>query len=173
MLLAIFATLFGVGFLILLLSVIFGHDAEADGDTDTGGDSSGPSIFSVRMISLLMVGFGAASFGVRASTDATMFVSSMAGVGGAIVVGAFGYLIIRMFYASQESSTVVDNDIIGCRGNLIDAIPPGGSGQIACVIRGREMTYLARSKDGSPIGRGVPVRVIGKTGNTVTVEPLG
>lgn len=169
--LGIFATIFGVGFVVLILSLIFGSDAEVEADADADHGGHGPSVFSVKMIALLMVGFGAVSFGVRASTDATMFMSSMAGVGGAIVVGAIGYVIIRAFYASQESSTVTDADIIGCNANLIDAIVEAGTGQVACVIRGREITYLARSKDGASINRGVPVRVLSKTGNVVTVEP--
>lgn len=168
----IFATIFGVGFVILILSLIFGSDAEVETGADADHGGHGPSIFSFKMIALLMVGFGAVSFGVSASTDATMFVASMAGVGGAIVVGALGYLIIRGFYASQETSTVTESDIIGCTANLIDSIAENRTGQIACVVRGREITYLARSKDGRAINRGAPVRVVSKTGNVVTVEPL-
>ena len=167
----IFATIFGIGFLILIFSLIFGHDIDADVDADVGDGAGGPSIFSVKMISLLMVGFGALSFGVRATTDATMFVSSMAGVGGAVVIGAIGYAIIRAFYASQASSTITDRDIIDCMATLIDAIPENGSGQVSCILRGHEITFLARSKDGAAISRGNPVRVLSKSGNMVTVEP--
>jgi membrane-bound ClpP family serine protease len=169
--LVIFATIFGVGFLVLILSVIFGSEAEVEADADADHGGHGPSVFSVKMVALLMVGFGAVSFGTRAYTDSSMFTSSMAGVGGAIVVGAIGYVIIRAFYASQETSTVTDTDIIGCTANLIDAIVDTGTGQVACIIRGREMTYLARSKDGASINRGVPVRILSRTGNIVTVEP--
>ncbi|MEE9553822.1 MAG: NfeD family protein [candidate division Zixibacteria bacterium] len=164
----IFATIFGVGFLILIFSLIFGHDIDADVDADVEG---GPSIFSVKIISLLMVGFGALSFGVRATTEATMFISSMAGVGGALVVGGIGYAIIRVFYASQASSTITDRDIIGSIATLIDAIPENGNGQVSVVLRGREITFLARSKDNSSINRGNPVRILSKSGNIVTVEP--
>lgn len=169
----IFATIFGVGFVVLLFSLIFGGDAEVEADVGVDADtgSGGPNIFSVRMVAMLMVGFGAVGFGTRASTDATMFISSMAGVGGAIVVGVIGYVIIRAFYASQESSTITENDIMGRTANLIDAITEGGTGQVACIVRGREITYLARSKDGNAINRGVPVRIVSKAGNTVTVEP--
>ena len=167
----IFATIFGVGFMILIFSLIFGHDIDADVDGDVGDGAGGPSIFSVKIISLLMVGFGALSFGVRATTEATMFVSSMAGVGGAVVVGAIGYFIIRLFYASQASSTIMDRDIVGCAATLIDAIPENGNGQVSCILRGREITFLAKSKDGVAIERGSSVRIISKTSNMVTVEP--
>jgi membrane-bound ClpP family serine protease len=167
----IFATIFGIGFTILIFSLIFGHDVEADADIDGDVDGgNGPSVFSVKMIALLMVGFGALSFGVRATTDSTMLVSSLAGVGGAAVVGAVGYVIIRVFYSSQASSTITDRDIVGCVATLIDAIPENGSGQVSCIIRGREITFLARSQDGQMIERGTSVRVLSKTANVVFVE---
>ena len=170
-----FATIFGVGFVLLLLNLLFGHDADADiGDVsmDVDHDIHGPSVLSFKMIALCMVGFGAVGFGVRATTEAGMFTASMAGVGGAIVVGAIGFVIIRAFWVSQASSTITDADIVGASGTLIDGIEGDGMGQVACIVRGREMTYLARSKGGVSIERGLPVRVTGKTGNTVMVEPL-
>ncbi len=176
----IFATIFGVGFLLLILNLIFGHDVDHGFDHDVSGGADhgdgtghGPSVFSVRMIALLMVGFGALSFGVRATTSASMFISSMFGVAGAIVIGAVGYFIIRAFYANQASSIITDNDLIGCTATLLDAIPENGFGQIACVLRGREITYLARSRNNRAVARGTSVRVVGKSGNTVEIEPIG
>jgi membrane protein implicated in regulation of membrane protease activity len=167
----IFATIFGVGFLLLIISLIFGHDF--DHDVDSGIDhDGGPSIFSVKMISLLMVGFGAGSFGVRATSNATMLQASIAGIGGAVIIGAVGYAIIRAFYTSQASSTITNQDIVGCEATLIDAISQSGNGQVSCILKGREMTYLARSSDGQSIARGTPVRIISRSGNVVTVEPL-
>jgi membrane protein implicated in regulation of membrane protease activity len=173
--LLVFATIFAVGFLMLVFNLIFGGDVadNVDIDHDVGGDAGdGPSVLSLRMLALLMVGFGAVSFGMSATTDATMFACSMGGVGGALVVGAVGYVILRAFYSSQASSTVTDQDVIGENANLIDGIGEGGHGQVAVVVRGREMTYLARSRDDQPIPKGTPVRIVSKVGNTVTVEKL-
>jgi membrane protein implicated in regulation of membrane protease activity len=167
----IFVTIFGVGFFILLMSLIFGHDVDTDTDVMDHDVSHGPSVLSLRMIALFMVGFGAVGFGMRATTTAGMMASTAAGLGGALVVGVIGYVILRAFYSSQASSTITDDDIIGVTANLVDAISEGGNGQVSCVLRGREMTFLARSKDGQPIPRGKPVRVVGKTGHIVTVEP--
>ena len=167
----IFATIFGIGFLILLFSMIFGHDSDMhidSGDFDT--DLSGPSIFSVKMFALLMVGFGAAGFGLRATTDYSMLQSTVGGVGGAVSVGSYGYFILRVFYTSQETSTISDADLIGHTAQLIDAIGEGTNGQIACIIRGREITYLARTQDRTTIAKGTQVKIISKTGNIVTVK---
>jgi membrane-bound ClpP family serine protease len=161
-----------VGFFLLIISLIFGHDTDIHADADFDHDTHGPSIFSVKMIALLMVGFGAVGFGVKATTTGSMFQASMAGILGAVVVGIAGFFIIKMFYRSQESSTISDEDLIGQTANLIDAIGASGNGQIACIVRGREITFLARSSDGQPINRGVPVRILSKAGNTVTVEPI-
>ncbi len=174
----IFATIFGVGFLLLMINLVFSHDTDmgaghdfSGGGHDTDG-THGPSIFSVRMVSLLMVGFGALSFGVRATTEASMFTASMAGVVGAVAVGAVGYFIIRAFYASQASSTITDQDIVGCLATLLDGIAEKGYGQIACILRGREITFMATSKDGRAIPKGTQVRVVGKSGNAVIVEAV-
>ncbi len=172
----IFATIFGVGFAILIINLIFGGDADADADADVGDDidgGHGPSVFSMRIISLLLVGFGAVGFGFRATTEMSMFQSSMAGIGGAVAIGALGYLIIRMFYSSQTSSTISEQDIIGQTANVIDTMSENQNGQVACIIRGREITYLARSVDGSTINRGISVRIIEKTGSVVIVKPIG
>ncbi len=171
---AIFITIFGMGFLILIISLIFGHDTDVHVDVDASGADvgHGPGIFSVRLFALAMVGFGAVGFGVRATTEWTMFQSSMAGIAGALGIGAIGYFILRVFYASQESSTISDRDIIGGEAYLTDAISGGQNGQVACIIRGREITFLARSSDGNPIARNAPVRIVGKSGSIVTVEPI-
>ena len=166
----IFATIFGVGFLLLIISLIFGHDTEVGVDGDLHDGSYGPSVFSVKMISLLLIGFGAVSFGVRVTQDATMFISSMVGVGGALVIGVVGYFIIRAFYSSQVSSTITDRDLIGCTATVLDAIKENGQGQVACILQGREITYLARSSDSKAINRGKSVKVIRKSGNIVIVE---
>ncbi len=167
----VFATIFGVGFMALIFSMLFGHDTDIDvdpGDIDAG--ISGPSIFSVKMIAMLMIGFGAAGFGFRTTTDYSMFQSSMAGIGGAAIMGLIGYLIIRAFYASQETSTITAADLIGHTANIIDAIGEGANGQISCIIRGREITFLASAEDGSLITKGTQVTIVSKTGNIVTVK---
>jgi len=93
-------------------------------------------------------------------------------VGGALAIGAIGYFIIRLFYASQGSSTISDSDIIGRDAYVLDAIAGGQNGQAVCVIRGREITFLARASDGGSIARNVPVRITSKSGSIVTVEPI-
>ena len=168
----IFATIFGVGFLLLIVSLIFGHDTDVGADGDLHDGPSGPSVFSVKMISLFMIGFGAVSFGVRVTQEATMFVSSMAGTGGAVVIGIAGYFIIRAFYTSQVSSTITDQDLIGCTATVLDTIVADGQGQVACILQGREITYLARSSDGQAISRGRSVKIVRKSGTIVTVEPI-
>ncbi len=167
----IFASIFGVGFIILAISMFFGeHDIDANADIDT--DTGGPNIFSIKMVALLMVGFGAVGFGLLSTTEASMFQSSLGGVAGAVALGLIGWVIMKGFYASQASSTIQDEEVVGKPANLIDAIAQNRNGQVACIIKGREITFLARSHDGRPIARGIPVKIVGKTGNIVTVQPI-
>ncbi|MFH1699299.1 MAG: NfeD family protein [Candidatus Zixiibacteriota bacterium] len=169
----IFATIFGIGFLILILSLLFGHDHDIDADASGDLDSADhPSVFSVKVVALFMVGFGSVGFGLRTTTDWTMIASSMGGVAGAIVVAGIGYVIIRAFYASSESSTINDRDVIGQTANVIDAIDGNNYGQITCIVRGREITFLARTDDGEVIARGAPVKIVSKSGNVVSVSRI-
>ena len=71
----------------------------------------------------------------------------------------------------SQRETILDRDVIGQSANLIDSIGEGMNGQVSCIIRGREITYLARSSDGKAINRGTPVKIVGKTGGIVTVQP--
>jgi len=165
----IFASIFGVGFGMLILSLVFGADGDFDFDADI---DHGPSIFGAKMIALLMVGFGAAGFGMRATTEVSMSTASLVGAGGALVMGIIGYVILRMFYSSQASSTITDQDILGSTGNLVDGIEDDQYGQVALIVGGREILFLARSEDSSSIDRGAPVRILSKAGNVVTVKQL-
>jgi len=169
----IFATVFGIGFLLLIISALFGGDGDIDVDTDAVDldTDHGPGFLNMKMLSVAMVGFGATGFAFRATTDFTMMQSSMAGLGGAVVMGILGYFILRAFYTAQGSSIVSREEVIGSQGHLIDAIPEKGNGQISCVVKGREITFLARSASGEPIPRGTPVEVIAKSGSVVTVRP--
>ena len=100
------------------------------------------------MIALLMVGFGCGGYGIRATTEASMLLSTMAGLGGALIMGLVGYALIRMFYTSQASSTVTDQEIIGHEATLLNSVPSDGVGQVSCTVHGREITYMARSSGG-------------------------
>ncbi len=168
----IFATVFGVGFAILLTSLVFGGDAEVDVDVDTDIGFQGPSIFSLKMLSLLMVGFGAVGFGVRSTTDWTMFQASMTGIGGAVGVGLMGYFILKLFYSSQASSTIIDQHMTGAQGHVIDTITGTNYGQVTFSVRGREITFMARSNDSNTIEKRTPVKIVSKTGNIVTVTEI-
>ena len=173
----VFATIFGIGFLILLFSLIFGHDTDVSVDADVSGDlggdvSHGPSVYSAKIVALLMVGFGATGFGFKVTTDWSTFQVSMAGIAGALFMGVLGYIVLRMFYASQASSTINDSDVLGRDANVIDAIHGNEYGQVTCIIMGREITFLARTGDGTTVPRNTPVRIVSKSGNIVTVVPV-
>ncbi len=170
----LFASIGLLGFAILLISLMFGtdHDHDFSGhDHDTVSDGDGgPSVFSVKMFAIEMVGFGVTGFGVLAGTDLSMLVASLFGLGGAVVMGLLGFMIIKSIWKQQASSTITRTDIIGAIGHLIDAVPANGVGQVACSVRGREDTYIARTKDGHAIPLGTTVKIIDKVGQHVIVE---
>ena len=164
----------GLGFLILLISAVFGHDHDhdfADHDHDGMHDGDkGPSVFSIKMFAIAMVGFGGTGFGFQTGTDWPTSLVTLAACGGALVMGALGYVIIKSFWGQQTSSTVKASDIIGCTGRLVDAIPQNGVGQVECPVRGRQDMFLARTNDGHAIASGRTVKIIEKSGQHVIVE---
>lgn len=169
----VFATIGIFGFAILLLSLLFGHDHDhdfSDHDHDGAHDGDkGPSIFSVKMLAIVMVGFGIAGFGISAGTDWSMLAASLCGIGGAVVMGFLGYTVIKTIWSQQASSTITKSDIIGAVGRLIDAIGKDSVGQVACNVRGREDTYMAKTEDGHAIPLGATVKIIDKVGQYVIV----
>lgn len=168
----LFATIGILGFAILLISLFFSHDhdfSSPDNDIISDGDG-GPSIFSVKILAIAMVGFGVTGFGIIAGTNFTMVMASLFGIGGALVMGIIGFTIIKTIWKQQASSTITRSDIIGSVGRLIDAIPANGVGQIACSVRGREETFMAQTKNGQAIPLGHTVKIIDKVGQHVIVE---
>lgn len=119
-----------------------------------------------------MVGFGGTGFGFQTGTDWSTAMVTLAACGGAFVMGALGYLIIKSFWTQQTSSTIKAADIIGCTGRLIDAIPQNGIGQVEYPVRGRQDTSLARTSDGHAIPVGRTVKIVEKSGQHVIVEEV-
>src|SRR3989338_11318429 len=98
----VFLSIFGFGFVITSVSLLFGGDSDGDGDfhLDHGdgghdmsghhadGHSEGPSIFSIRGASLLSIGFGGTGFLVHIYTK-KLLVSCIAGIASGWVFAAF------------------------------------------------------------------------------------
>lgn len=180
-----FFTIFLMGLLFSVFSLIFGghgdhdlgHDVGHDGHGDShhDGDTGLTSFFAVGMLSvrgmaLLATGFGGAGMIVQLYTGRTFFAT----VAGAIFGYAFAFLILLAVRAlkSQQANSLIDtNSAVGISGTVVTSIPPNGLGEIRCVVGGAEVTRTAVSKNGELIRTGTRVRVEETSGATMVVVP--
>jgi membrane protein implicated in regulation of membrane protease activity len=166
----VFLAIAGVGFVFLLVALIFGELFEHIGvDADHSFDHSGPSFLSVRGISVFVTAFGGiGAIGVRYGLSTTG--ASLAGVAGGFFFAWIIYMFAKFLYGQQATSSISSTDIVGQNARVTVAIPAGGLGQIRCRIGDELVDRIARSRSGEPIAENAPVRVEEVLGETVIVS---
>ena len=106
----IFLGIGGVGFLFLLLSLIFGEIFEdfGGGDLDhdlDSGEMGGPGILSPRVLSVFATAFGGiGAVGVYYGLSAPA--ASVAGFAGGMFFGGLMYMFARFLYGQQATTAV-------------------------------------------------------------------
>lgn len=170
----VFLGIASIGFLFLLISLVFGEifdhfDFDHDVDHDLG--HGGPGFFSTRVMSVFITAFGGfGAIGVR--NGYSILASSAIGFGGGVVFASLIYGFARFLYGQQASSTVRVSDLVGRSAEVIVAIPPNSLGQIRCLIGESMVEKMARSRDGSPIPFNAIVTVEEILGESVIVSPV-
>jgi membrane-bound ClpP family serine protease len=162
-------------FILVAGSFLFGHDHDTGDDHDAGhdGDSAGDeatiSIFSTKVLATLLMGFGAAG-AIARYYKVGLVPASFIGVGFGVFLGGLMYGILSVFYKQQASSLVPTSSAVGCSGTVTVSIGANSLGEVSLDLQGQYATYLARSKDGSPISKGLTVRVVKTVGSQLVVE---
>ena len=166
----VFLAIAGVGFLFLLISLVFGEIFEHLGvDADHSFDHSGPSFLSVRGISVFVTAFGGiGAIGIRYGLSTTG--ASAAGVAGGFFFASIIYLFARFLYGQQATSSMSATDVLGQNCRVIIAIPAGGLGQVRCRVGDELVDKIARSRSGEAIAENAPVRIEEILGETVIVS---
>lgn len=165
----VFIVLAICGFIILTFS-LFGHDTDHDVDHDTDHDGGG-SIFSTKIISLFVTGFGA-SGAIAAHYKWSMLASSIIGILFGFMLGGLGYFLINLFYQQQADSSVKTSDLIGQIGTLTIGIAPNSIGEVTIHFKGQKFYYPARTKQGGTINSGGAVKIVDSVAGTMIVEEL-
>jgi membrane protein implicated in regulation of membrane protease activity len=166
---SVFLAIAALGFLVLLLSLMFGEifGHFGDGHFDMGHDA--PSFFSARIMSVFITAFG--GFGAIA-THYGLDILPSSGVG--FVSGLFFASIIysfARFLASQQATTEVRTaDLMGQHARVVVAIPAGGVGQVRFRVGEELVDKIARSNDGAPIPENAIVTVGELLGEVVVVR---
>jgi membrane protein implicated in regulation of membrane protease activity len=171
----VFLSVFGVGTVYTLASILLGgdhegHDVDAHADVHADAHIEGPSFFGLRGIMLFCVGFGAAGYITFLYTE-KLLVSAVAGLVGGASLMVPGVMIIRFFFRSQFSATLTEQDFAGAQGNVVTSIPSGGLGEVTVQVKDRALTRPARTEDSAPLRTGASVVVVNNRGNVLTVRP--
>ena len=165
----VFLAIASIGFLFLLLSLVF---AEIFGHLgDVHFEHGGPGFFSVRILSVFVTAFG----GIGAvATHYGLSPVPASGVG--LASGAiFAYLIYafaNFLYGQQASTDVRTTDLVGQSARVVVGIPAGGVGQVRCRIGEELVDKIARSQDGQSVPENAVVRIEGVLGETVVIRRM-
>jgi membrane protein implicated in regulation of membrane protease activity len=168
----IFTGIGAVGFLFLLVSLLFGEVFEHFdfGHFDHDIDGGGPTFFSVRGIAVFITAFG--GFGAIATNlGYSALPSSALGFAGGLILATVVYFFARFLYGQQASSTISSSDLVGRTAHVSVAIPANGVGQIRCLIGESMIDKIAQSRDGNAITHNALVTIEEIVGESVIVSP--
>jgi len=169
---AVFLSIAGIGFLFLVISLIFGEVSDVfhfDTDFDHSLDHAGLSFFSPRVLSVFVTAFGGIG-AIAVNNGWSTGAASAAGVGGGVVIASLILWFARFLYGQQASSDVVTRELVGQTGRVVVGIPAGGVGQIRLQVGEAMVDKIASAKDGEPIPENAVARVEEVVGETVVVR---
>jgi membrane protein implicated in regulation of membrane protease activity len=167
---AVFIGIGCVGFLFLLVSLVFGElfehfDHSFDHDLDHGG----PSFLSSRILSVFITAFG--GFGALATHyGLSMLPASGVGFASGAFFATIIYYFARFLYGQQASTTVGSADIAGRTARVIVAIPAGGVGQVRFRIGDELVDKIAKSNGSKPVPENTVVKIEEVHGEMVIVS---
>lgn len=147
-----------------------------DGDVhvDAGGhmDAGHPHPISGTTIATFLTGFGGggvlAHYLFRWQTAGGL--GFALGSGLALAAAAYGVLEL-IFSQTQAGAEYVPDEVAGREAEVITAIPEGGAGEIAFIVRGQREQAPARSATGGAIPKGRVVLIERVMGQTCHVRP--
>jgi membrane protein implicated in regulation of membrane protease activity len=167
---SVFLAIAGVGFVFLLISLIFGEIFDFfDGGFDHELDHGGPGLFSTRAMAVFVVAFGATG-AIATRSGLTPLPASLAGMASGVVFGGLVVAFGRFLYGQQSSSDVSHRDLVGQSARVVVTIPAGGVGQVRCRVGDELIDKIARAGDDSGIPENSVVRVEDVLGEIVIVR---
>jgi membrane protein implicated in regulation of membrane protease activity len=169
----IFLAIMAAAIILALGGSLFGHEHDAGGHDvhgSAGGNDSTISIFSVKVISVFVMGFGGGG-AITEYYHHGWVLSSLIGLGVGLVMGAIMYAVLSYLFGHQANSLVYTNELIGRQGVVTIPIEPGAVGEVNVSCGDRIVTYLARtSAEGQPLPKGCVIEVVSSAGNQLLVK---
>jgi hypothetical protein len=160
-----------------------GHAGGPDGhfDTDVGGSGPGVAVldsaahlspWSPFIIAVIVTCFGAGGLISREifGADEYYFHVPIASVSGIGLGLATFYIVNKIFRATTASSHFSDSELVGVVGEVITTIPEKGTGEISLVAGGANVSYPARSENGTAIAAHSKVQICRVSEGTAYVK---
>ncbi len=167
---SVFLAIGAVGFLFLIISLIFGEIFDHLGVGFDHLDHGGPGFFSTRIVAVFVTAFGGfGAVGIHYGLG-PLAASGLGFASGGVFGGAI-YAFASFLYSQQASSDVKSSDLVGQIARVVVAIPAGGIGQVRCRLGEELVDKIARTRDGAPLPENVSVRIDEVLGETVIVAP--
>lgn len=171
--LTVFLAIAAVGFVFLLISLVFGGLLEHfEFGHDLGHDlgHGGPGFFSVRGIAVFVTAFGGVG-AIGTYRGYGVFASSGFGFISGIAVATVVYVFARFLYGQQATSTTTSADLVGRTAQVSVGIPENGVGQVRCLVGEIMVDKIARSRAGNAIAYSSLVKIEEIVGESVIVSP--
>lgn len=166
----VFLVIAVVGFLFLLVSLVFGEIFEHFGDgLDHDLDHGGPGFFSTRVLSVFVTafgGFGAIATHYGMTPIGASMVAFLAGIALALPV----YFFARFLFGQQATSETRSQDLLGQPGRVVVSIPVGGVGQVRFRVGEELVDRIARAREPVAIAENDTVVVEEIVGETIIVK---
>ena len=172
--LTVFLAIAAVGFVFLLISLVFGGLFEHfEFGHDLGHDlgHGGPGFFSVRGIAVFVTAFGGVG-AIGTYRGYGVFASSGFGFISGIAVATIVYVFARFLYGQQATSTTTSADLVGRTAQVSVGIPDHGVGQVRCLVGEIMVDKIARSRAGNAIAFSSLVKIEEIVGESVIVSPV-
>ena len=167
---SIFLAIAAVGFVFLLISLVFGEIFDhLGGGFEHDFDHGGPGLLSTRILSVFITAFG--GFGAVATHyGLTPVPASGVGFASGVFFALIIYAFARFLWGQQASSDVRTVDLIGQTARVVIGIPASGVGQVRCRMGEELIDKIARAQNEEAIPENAVVRIEEVLGETVVVR---
>ncbi|MEK6324364.1 MAG: hypothetical protein AABN33_22220 [Acidobacteriota bacterium] len=172
--LGVFLAIASIGFVFLVISLVFGEVFQHfEFAQDLGHDlgHGGPGFFSVQGIAVFITAFGAVG-AIGTYLGYGVFPSSGFGFISGIVLATLVYFFASFLYGQQASSTTTSAELVGRTAQVSVGIPDNGVGQVRCLVGETMVDKIARSRNGNAIAHNSLVKIEEIVGESVIVSPV-
>ncbi|PPD57282.1 NfeD family protein [Dehalogenimonas etheniformans] len=164
-----------IGFIILLVSFIFGEITDFAQDTigDVTGNEvgHGPGPFSLRSIAAFTTGFGFVGY-IFSELGWDPLQAALPGLLFGALMSLLSIVLVKALIKQQASGSFGLSELVGKPVDISTPIPQGGVGAVTLVFKESSQTFIARTKDGSPLEAGAPAKITNFQGRTAIVEKI-